>query len=252
MCSSPSNSSTVENRAIAIQRATAMKLMSVSLPRYHRRGWCSLLGIILLFLTGCSNVSSVQTPTKTPTATSTPTAVPVTRTANTTVDWSSLESKPLHVPAISAGATCPVTPAQQHIVPDHQYAAGKGPLYLVNEAISNPVIFLNAGSSDPGSSWEISKIFWEVSASYTGPILIRGSQMDGTHALNFNCGLGQTAVNNQGTEPILHELRLLGDPHGQWKTYLTFVRIQQAGCYAFQIDGQNFSESIVIQATTSN
>ncbi len=230
-----------------------MKPMPVPIQRYRHRSRFILVSIILIFLAGCSSVSSVSG-VQTPTATPTSIVAPVTRTANATstpADWSSLESKPLHLSAIPAGATCPVTPAQQHIAPDHQYAAGQGPLYLVNEANNNPVFFSDAGSSDPGSPWKISKVFWEVSATYAGPLLIRGGQIDGTHALNFNGGLGQTAGNNQGTEPILHELRLLGDAHGQWKTYLTFVRIQQAGCYAFQIDGQNFSESIVIQATVS-
>ncbi len=219
--------------------------------RCHRSQiWLSLLGSALLLLVGCSSVSGVQMPPAT--ATSAPVATTATSTSAitaTSVNWSALESKPLHLPIISAGANCPVTPARQHIAPDHQYAVGNGPVYLVNEALNNPVIFLDAGSSDPGSPWKISKIFWEVSASYSGPALIRGGQIDGQNALNFNGGLGQSAGNNQGTEPILRELRLLGDPHGQWKTYLTFVRIQQAGCYAFQIDGQNFSENIVIRGT---
>lgn len=239
-----------------------MNPMLTRLPRRHSRIWLGLLGSILILLAGCSSTpSNTQAPTTTvgPTATTAATSAPTTTattataapttTTNTTTDWSSLESKPLHLPTLAAGASCPVTQPQQHIAPDHQYAAGNGPVYLVNEAITNPVTFLDAGSSDPGSSWKISKVFWEINASYTGPALVRGAQIDGTHALNFNGGLGQTAGNNQGTEPILHELRLQGDPHGQWKTYLSFVRIQQAGCYALQIDGQNFSEIIVIQGT---
>ena len=189
------------------------------------------------------------TPTSATAIAATAPVAPTTTATNTAVDWSALESKSLHPPTLSPGASCPVTAARQHIAPDHQYAIGNGPVYLVNEVVSKSVLFLDADGSDPGSSWKISKIFWEVSASYTGPAIIRGSQIDGTHTLGFNGGLGQTAGNNQGTEPILSELRLLGDPHGQWKTYLSFVRIQHAGCYAFQIDGQNFSESLVVQGT---
>lgn len=240
-----------------------MNPMRTRLQRRHSRIWLGLLGIILILLAGCaSSTSGVQSPTTTvgPTATaiSTATATPTetatsapttTTTTNAPANWSSLENKPLHLPTLAQGASCPVTQAQQHIAPDHQYALGNGPVYLVSEAITNPVIFLGADSIDPGSSWKISKVFWEVSSTYAGPSIIRGGQIDGTNALKFNGGLGQTAGNNQGTEPILPELRLQGDPHGQWKTYLSFVRIQQAGCYAFQIDGQNFSESIVIKGT---
>ena len=221
--------------------------------------WLGLCGIMLVLLTGCTasapgsqvstatpGVTASSTTITTPTITNPP-VTPTTSATNPPADWSSLESKPLHLPTVAAGTRCPVTQPQQHIAPDHQYAAGNGPVYLVNEALNNPVIFLDPDSSDPGSSWKISKVFWEISAVYTGPALVRGRRIDGTGILKFNGGLGQTAGNNQGTEPLLSELRLQGDPHGQWKTYLTFLRIQQAGCYAFQVDGQNFSENIVIQ-----
>lgn len=203
-----------------------------------------ILGIALMLLAGCSDGSAAPIPTAAstfPNGTSTASGTPST-------EWASLESKPLHLPTLSPGAACPVTPAQQHVAPDHQYAIGSGPVYLVAEALTPTVTFLDAGSSDPGSAWKISKVFWEVAATYAGPAIIRGGQIDGTHQVGFNGGLGQTAGNTQGTEPILRDLRLLGNPAGQWKTYLTFVRVQSPGCYAFQIDGQSFSSIIVVQA----
>jgi hypothetical protein len=222
--------------------------MTPSTPHPARRPIFLLfifLGIALMLLAGCSGGSAALSPTAvstSPTAASTASGTPA-------AEWASLEGKPLHLPMLSPGAACPVTPAQQHVAPDHQYAFGSGPVYLVAEALQPTVTFLDAGSSDPGSAWKISKVFWEVAAAYAGPAIIRGGQIDGTHQVGFNGGLGQTAGNTQGTEPILRDLRLLGDPAGQWKTYLTFARIQSPGCYAFQIDGPGFSSIIVVQAT---
>jgi hypothetical protein len=204
----------------------------------------SLLGIALILLAGCSGGPVAPAPT----AVSTFPNTASTASGTPAADWATLENKPLHLPTLSPGATCPVTPEQQHIAPDHQYAIGAGPVYLVSEAPTSAVTFLDADGNDPGSPWKISKVFWEVAASYRGPAIIRGGQIDGTHQVGFNGGLGQTAGNTQGTEPILRDLRLLGDAAGQWKTYLTFVRLQSPGCYAFQIDGQDFSNSIVLEA----
>ncbi|MBV9617420.1 MAG: hypothetical protein JO011_17250 [Ktedonobacteraceae bacterium] len=218
------------------------------LRQWYRQSWLTLLGMTFVLLVSCSGNTGGQQPGAT--ATSVTVSATPTATATPAGNWASLKNKPLHLPTLAPGAACPVTPARQHVVPDHQYAIGRSPVYLVNEAQVNRIVFLDAGGSDPGSSWKISKVFWEVDASYAGSALIRGRQIDGTHEMGFNGGLGQTTTNPQGTEPILPELYLQGDPRGQWKTYLTFVRIRASGCYAFQIDSQASSETIVIQATT--
>lgn len=235
-----------------------MHILPVFFQRRQRCVELSLLGVVVFLLVGCSGISGVSTPTTSPTSsasagiTGDPTTVATSvSTTAVSANWAVLESQPLHLPKLAPGAACPVTASRQHITPDHQYATGTGPVYLVGEALTNPIIFLDASSSDPGSSWRISKVFWEISASYTGPALIRGAQINGTHLIGFNGGLVQSRGNAQGTEPILHELRLLGDAQREWKTYLTFVRIQHAGCYALQIDGYGFSEDIIIQGTTS-
>ena len=191
------------------------------------------------------------TPTaKTNHSTVTPTATrPFIPTATAVVDWTTLEHLPLHLPTAPAGGTCPVTAAQTHVSPDYAYTFGSGPVYMAAQIPSTTVLFNTAGPLDSGSPWEIAKINWDISATYHGPILIRGQQIDGQHALEFNGGLGQTSGNANGTEPLLTELRFYGN--GQWSAAVVFFRIQFSGCYAVQIDGATFSNSIVFQATAS-
>ena len=203
--------------------------------------------VILLVVAGCGGGTADQSTS----GIATFPAVASTVTGSPAVNWEALENKPLHLPHVASGTACPVTPAQQHISPDHQYATGQGPVYLVAEAPMPTVPFTPANGFDPGSPWMASKQFWEIAGTYAGPSLIRGRQIDGSQTLGFNGGQGQTTENSRGSEPILRELRLLGDPSGQWKTYLTFVRVQTPGCYALQIDMPTASDVIVFDAVSS-
>lgn len=223
------------------------------------RQWGMLLSLGSLLLTGCTIGSSqpiskgTATPTSTivvgnPSPTATRTIGP-TATATPIIDWTTLESKPLHLPTLMPGAACPVTPSRQNVSPDRQYVVGQGPAYIVSQIPITSIAFDDPGPLDPGSPWKISKVFWQLPATLTGPAIVRGRELGGTQTVMFNGGLGQTTENPQGTEPILSDLRLSGN--GQWNTYTTFVRIQVVGCYAFQTDSLNATDVIVIQATAN-
>ena len=195
--------------------------------------------LLILSSTGCAGSTNAQR--HTPTATS---------PGPYGADWAMLESVPLHLPRLTPGTACPVTPGQSNISPSYPLVAGAGPVYLASQEQIGIVHLRDPGSLDAGSPWKISKQFWQVSSRYRGPAIIRGHQIDGDQSLQFNGGLGQTTENAQGTEPLLPELRLAGD--GQtWQTVLSFVRAQTAGCYGAQVDGNGFSEVIIFTALTS-
>jgi hypothetical protein len=125
--------------------------------------------------------------------------------------------RPLHIPALGSGGSCPVS-------------AGNGPLKPSPTGL--------AATSFIGSSWKGARVTWQ-SSGYQGPILIRGRQVGGQGAIGF--GEGHTPYD---------ELQLLGRamgaPSGQWPS---FTRVQAPGCYAYQVDGTSFSELIVFRAT---
>jgi hypothetical protein len=95
-----------------------------------------------------------------------------------------------------------------------------------------------AAMSFLGSAWNGGEVTWGVSGSYSGPVLIRGRELGGSHAVGF--GEGHTPYD---------ELQLLGRamgaPRGQWPS---FTRVRSPGCYAYQVDGTSFSEVIVFRA----
>jgi hypothetical protein len=80
-------------------------------------------------------------------------------------------------------------------------------------------------------------------ASYRGPLLIRGGQLDGSHELRFSTSFtdptptaGWTLMVNSST-PTAPDVR-------QWSLY---ARVQAPGCYGVQVDGVGLQETIVFQ-----
>jgi hypothetical protein len=126
--------------------------------------------------------------------------------------------RPLRLPSISAGGACRVSP-------------GNGPVKQVGSATTLKL------QQFVGSAWAGGQVTW-TAAGYSGPVLIRGRELGGPHAVGFG----------EGHVPY-DELQLLGPamgaPRGQWPS---FTRVRGPGCYAYQVDGESFSEVIVFRA----
>lgn len=97
-----------------------------------------------------------------------------------------------------------------------------------------------------GSQWGGQKVLWVAASSYRGPVLIRGRQLDGPHAVGFG-----------GARVPVAEMQLLaagasspGEPPG-WREWPSFTRLRTGGCYAYQVDGISFSRLIVFRAVPS-
>ena len=88
----------------------------------------------------------------------------------------------------------------------------------------------------PYLGWAGTKVLWTV-PRYTGAVLIRGRQVDGTTGVGFDLG-------PQWTHTVLPELKLVG-PH-PLRPAATFVR--SPGCYAYQVDTFRSSYLIVFEA----
>jgi hypothetical protein len=95
-----------------------------------------------------------------------------------------------------------------------------------------------------GSSWAGARVTWIAESSYRGPVLIRGARTDG----------GGGAVGfGEGHVP-LDELQFLGSgqqappPPPGGRSWLSFTRVRGPGCYAYQVDGTNFSRVIAFRA----
>ncbi len=167
--------------------------------------------------------------------------------------WATLSGNPLKLPTVKAGAACPINATVAGAVPAFPLAAGTSPVYVQGTGPRLTLPFTPAESfPDATSNWGGIKAIWAIAPSYTGPILLRGARLDGVGAVRFNGGLGQLRGNNEGTEPIQNDLRLHGGSAGpgNWSLWTTFFRLQSAGCYGLQLDGENFTQILIFQATS--
>lgn len=150
----------------------------------------------------------------------------------------------LHIRRLAAGARCPVSPSK---VVSSQLgpAMGRGPVFPVGLAggdlgIAPP----SPGTQFAGSGWGGNKVLWAIAPRYRGPVLIRGMRIDRPGGVGFDVG------SSTNMRPY-SELDLWpADPteHG-WRSFPSHTRLRAAGCYAYQIDGTNFSRVVVFRAT---
>jgi hypothetical protein len=154
--------------------------------------------------------------------------------------------RPLNLPKLSPGEACPVSPA--HVVSrSFGPAVGTGPVFAVG--LGSRAIFPfefppSKKSIFYGSGWGGNKVLWITSPSYAGPVLIRGEQLDDSHAVGFSLSDGPAYTNLQF--PPAKKYR-----YHRWQEWPSETRLQASGCYAYQVDGTTFSEVIVFRAVAT-
>jgi hypothetical protein len=93
-------------------------------------------------------------------------------------------------------------------------------------------------SMDP--SWFGPKTLWYVVPAYQGPVLIRGSCLDGPGPVGF------------GEQPLVSALIIppgptLNEAAGGYRTSPRGTYVMSPGCYGVQVDGTSFSYLIVLE-----
>jgi hypothetical protein len=89
-----------------------------------------------------------------------------------------------------------------------------------------------------GSAWSGARVTWITTRRDAGPVLIRGRELSGPHAVGFGSG-----------HVPYDELQLLtpvsrAPGAGEWPS---FTRVRGPGCYAYQVDGTSFSTVVVFR-----
>jgi hypothetical protein len=142
----------------------------------------------------------------------------------------------LHLPSLGAGGACPVSA----VAASAGYAGpavGSGPVYAAQPSPLPITSFIN-------SAWDGARVTWVASPSYTGPVLIRGGKVSSSGPIGF----GEGHVPDDELQLLTASTKSSGEPPGA-REWPSFTRMRSAGCYAYQVDGTNFSEVIVFQAT---
>ncbi len=144
-------------------------------------------------------------------------------------------TRPLHLPILGAGQTCPVSSVAATHSPDFGPSAlGVGPV----DPVANSNEELISNTTTPG--WLAIKSLWFSEPKYQGPFLVRIRRLDGPGpaglledptVTSFFVPAGPTA---------------LSFPDG-FRTVTGATWVKTPGCVAWQVDGLTFSNVIVIQ-----
>jgi hypothetical protein len=162
--------------------------------------------------------------------------------------WTPLR-RPLHLPKLSAGASCPVSHVDRLIRWKRSNifggsGIGRGPVYPALPS----AFFMATRDRQYGGPWFGTKVFWYVRPSYRGPVLIRGHRLDGPQRMGFN---GRKVANPELRIKRNESVSWEGRPPGS-RGVPSGVRVLTPGCYGFQIDGTSFSRIVVVRADIAN
>ncbi len=155
--------------------------------------------------------------------------------------------RPLRLPALAHGQ-CP-THRSRVVDPHAGPAEGPGPIYPVIAApagLSGVLTFAYPpppGSLTAGTGFGDQKVLWIGAPRYRGPVLIRGGQLGGHNPVKFTTGTGILFPELQ--DPPQSQS---GGSNGGWSDSASGTALRAPGCYAWQIDGTNFSYTVVFKA----
>jgi hypothetical protein len=171
--------------------------------------------------------------------------------------------RPVHLPAISPGAACPITRRRNVRTEPGRYGVrflpGPGPAYpLFALDFDRNGAVLERSNGPRVEGWWDMKTMWWIDPRERGEVLIRARRLDGTNPIVLNNGppTGHELVSittaggtgNYSDENLLLTARDISNIINGWRNYPGATAIRTGGCYGFQVDGKTFSYTIVFKA----
>nr|QEO74176.1 hypothetical protein [uncultured bacterium] len=154
-----------------------------------------------------------------------------------------LLARPLDLPSVDAGEACPITET-----PEGFEGAGSGPVY-VNTYRGHP-FFQDPHEHDMPwypRGWQLAKTSLYGEADYEGAFTLRGERIDGEGDVRFD--LPEFVGDKLPKHLFFPAERRPGSAANLGRWFTTFnTAVESDGCYAYQIDGEGFSEVIVFEA----
>jgi hypothetical protein len=215
----------------------------------HKRA--AVATFALMVMAGCARSPSpsispgptLSQASPSPAATSSPTAT-ATRDA-----WAGL-FRTLKLPSLEPGEACPAT-ASTATLANIGPVVGDGPIY---PAFLGPDGVFSLGLDGSGNEpirigiqdWWGKKTLWLSDDSYDGIALVRGGRIDQPGEVLFYPGSGPDYV---AAMRLTEHAWVSGGAPAGWREWNSGVFYAEPGCYAFQVDGEDFTDIIVVEAT---
>lgn len=171
--------------------------------------------------------------------------------------WFMLRQRPLHLPTLTNGAACPVTPLSK-LREQLRTVTGIGDStvfvatqYMDANGVQRPV---RSNFFHLADTYRGELVTWYLKFPDVESVLIRGTQLDGPNPLLFDGGIEQANFDrNYMGGRTLPELLLSSDPsHGSpVASWTTITRVASSGCYAYQIDTPTKTMVLVFEAAVA-
>lgn len=172
--------------------------------------------------------------------------------ASSTDQWAALR-RPLQLPHLTTGQSCPRSEwkpltalnAPPELGTTGYTVLGGGPAYpiLYDFDVTTGVLSFKSfvlGSAARQNQDGFGKLFWDktrwiIDGNYLGSVLIRTARLDGPGDPVFN----------DADHPM--ELLIAGVSPPAWRDHPGATGVTGPGCYGFQIDGPDFTKTLVFQ-----
>ncbi len=121
---------------------------------------------------------------------------------------------------------------------------GDGPVY-VGPLGTTATLFYAPPQNFGSQEWGGQTTFWAVQPGIAGLVLVRGHQVDGPNAVRFGRG-------DMPDAELLFRAPAKAQSSLQdgWTYEIDYTRLRAPGCYAYQIDGETFSDVVIFRAAS--
>jgi hypothetical protein len=171
--------------------------------------------------------------------------------------WFELRERPLHLPTLRPGASCPATPVtKMHIQLQTVTGIGDATIFVSSSNMDKDGVL----HPQQGDFTHLASVYrgvlatWYIRLSEVEPVLIRGEQLDGPGIVRFDGGIEQPKfTDNLLNGRTLPELLIASNPshNAPVTSWTTITRIADSGCYAYQIDTPARSMVLVFRAVVA-
>jgi hypothetical protein len=176
------------------------------------------------------------------------------QTSTLSIQPESLLARPLHLPSLAPGATCPATPGTRI---DNSYfggvALGDGPVQVLladrGDLLHGEVDLgatqklLSATQRSKESGWSAIQTLWLGTPGYDGPFVVRGADLEGSGSIEVQPDSSGEA---HGSGPLVVPAGPTINSGDGYRTVPGSTWVTAPGCYAWQVDGNGFSDVIVV------
>ena len=216
--------------------------------RTSRMGLAVLMGTVLIALAACSSAPSASTSSTSTTlanpALTIPSAVRVTCSGGGACLLhvpDRLRGRPLQLPAVARGASCPASTGTTVTHPGMGgVALGAGVVTVITSQAGDLAHGIVDLSRSNVVGWYGIKTDWAISPKYSGWVIVRAEQLNGHGPV---AALGEATIG-----PVVVPPGPTSNTFAGWREQPSGTYVKGPGCYGFQVDGSSFTEAIVVDA----